>query len=54
LLQALTPIYRGRISSYLLENHGASFQELKARTESLRVQYENLKPYFIAGWRAKA
>lgn len=53
LLQALTPIYRGRVSSYLLENHGASAGELRARREALLRQYEQLKPYLVQGWSAK-
>lgn len=53
LLQALTPIYRGRISSYLLENQGATVSELKARLRSLNAEFERLKPYFIQLWRAK-
>ncbi|HEX5483584.1 MAG TPA: glycosyl transferase family 2 [Terriglobia bacterium] len=54
LLQALTPIYRGRISSFVLENHGASAGELRARREALLEQYDRLKPYFVQGWSAKA
>ncbi|MGH9447619.1 MAG: hypothetical protein ACRD3O_18100, partial [Terriglobia bacterium] len=50
LLQALTPVYRGRISSYLLENHGASLEEIQARMESLEQEYERLKPYLVQTW----
>ncbi len=50
LLQALTPVYRGRTSSYILENHGASLGELRARMESLEGEYERLKPYLVQSW----
>ena len=53
LLQALTPIYRGRVGSYLRENHGAGFDELRARLASLRSEYQRLKPYLIQTWLAK-
>ncbi|HTV53640.1 MAG TPA: glycosyl transferase family 2 [Terriglobia bacterium] len=53
LLQALTPVYRGRVGAYLLENHGASVSELTERLNSLNVEFERLKPYLIECWRAK-
>jgi glucosylglycerate synthase len=53
LLQALTPVYRGRVGAYLLENHGANVSELAARLESLNMEFERLKPYLIESWRAK-
>jgi hypothetical protein len=55
LLQALTPVYRGRIGSYLLQNQGASTNEVRDRLESLNSQFERQKPYLIERWRrAKA
>lgn len=53
LLQALTPIYRGRVASYLRENQGAGLNELKAGLASLNLEYERQKPYLIQGWFAK-
>jgi glucosylglycerate synthase len=51
ILQALTPVYRGRIGSYLLENHSSDAAEVRARLEGLRQQYERLKPYLVAAWQ---
>lgn len=50
LLQALTPLYRGRIGSYLLENHGAGLAELKERLRLIKLEYERLKPYLVQSW----
>ena len=50
LLQALTPLYRGRVSSFILENLRADAQEVESRLESLRLEYERLKPYLIESW----
>ncbi|MGH9453836.1 MAG: glycosyltransferase [Terriglobia bacterium] len=54
ILQALTPLYRGRISSFLHENHEADLRELGEKLKALRVQYQNLKPYLIERWIASA
>jgi len=50
LLQALTPLYRGRVSSFISENLRAGAQEVERRLESLRQEYEGLKPYLIESW----
>lgn len=54
LLQALTPLYRGRISSYIQESHGASPDGLARHLEFLQQKYESLKPYLIQSWLGKA
>lgn len=53
LLQALTPIYRGRVCSYLSENHGSRTDELHKRIESLHQQFERQKLDFVQKWSAK-
>jgi glucosylglycerate synthase len=50
ILQALTPIYRGRISSYISENHDADSTHFEERLSALRVQYERSKPYLVERW----
>ncbi len=50
LLQALTPLYRGRVSSFILENVRAGTEEVERRLESLRQEYQRLKPYLIERW----
>jgi glucosylglycerate synthase len=53
LLQALTPLYRGRVSSYILENARAGPEDVERKLESLRHEYEALKPYLIERWRGR-
>ena len=50
LLQALTPLYRGRVSSFIQENPRADAQEVERKLESLRLEFERLKPYLIESW----
>ena len=50
LLQALTPLYRGRVSSFISENLRAGAKEVEGRLESLRQEFERLKPYLIESW----
>ncbi|MGH9430246.1 MAG: glycosyltransferase [Terriglobia bacterium] len=52
ILQALMPLYRGRISSFINENHEADSKHFEERLKALRVEYERLKPYLIECWRA--
>ncbi|MGH9405418.1 MAG: hypothetical protein ACRD3D_06240 [Terriglobia bacterium] len=54
LLQALTPLYRGRVSSYLRENRGLPLAELRGRREALQREFERWKPYLVEKWSAKA
>lgn len=53
LLQALAPVYRGRIGSYLLENAGTNWPALKERNEALQVVFERMKPSLVEAWRGK-
>ena len=53
LIQALVPLYRGRIYSFLVEHHDSSPEEIEADTENLCVEFERQKPYLIERWTAK-
>jgi glucosylglycerate synthase len=50
LLQVLTPLYRGRVSSFISENLRASAKEVERKLESLRLEYERQKSYLIENW----
>lgn len=53
LLQALTPLYRARVSSFILENTKAPAAKLEQRVEDLGQEFERQKPYLIDRWSAK-
>ena len=53
LLQALTPLYLGRINSFLSENHRSSATGARERIKKLRSQFESLKPYLAERWNAQ-
>ena len=54
LLQALTPIYRGRIYSVVLENQRADAEQIEQRIEALGQEYEKLRPWLVEKWARKA
>ena len=54
LLQALTPLYRARVSSFILENAKAPAAKLEQKFEDLGQEFERQKPYLIDRWTAKA
>ena len=53
LVQALVPLYRGRLYSFLVENADSSSEEMEARSEALCLEFEQQKPYLIERWNAK-
>ena len=54
LIQALVPLYRGRIHSFLVEHQDSTAEQMEADTENLCVQFEKQKPYLVERWKAKA
>ncbi|HET7102326.1 MAG TPA: glycosyl transferase family 2 [Terriglobia bacterium] len=54
LLQALTPIYRGRIYSVVLESQRADAEQIERRIEALGQKYEKLRPQLVEEWSRKA
>ncbi len=54
LLQALTPIYRGRICSVVLESQRADAEQIERRIEALGQEYEKLRPQLVEEWSRKA
>ncbi|HET9178711.1 MAG TPA: glycosyl transferase family 2 [Terriglobia bacterium] len=53
LLQALTPLYRGRIYSVVLENQRADSEQIEKRRELLSEEYEKQRPYLVENWTRK-
>jgi len=54
LLQALTPIYRGRIYSVVLGNQRADAEQIEKKLETLCQEYERLRPRLVERWTRKA
>jgi hypothetical protein len=53
LIQALVPLYRGRIYSFLQEHHDSSPEDIEAHSENLCLEFERQKPYLVERWNAK-
>jgi hypothetical protein len=53
LIQALVPLYRGRIYSFLQEHHDSSPEDIEAHSENLCLEFERQKPYLVERWKAK-
>jgi hypothetical protein len=53
VVQALVPLYRGRLYSFLLQHARSSVQEMQADAEALCVEFERQKPYLIERWKRK-
>jgi glucosylglycerate synthase len=53
LLQALTPLYLGRINSFLSEEPRSKADGARERTKKLRGQFESLRPYLAERWNAQ-
>lgn len=54
VVQALVPLYRGKICSYLLRHQNSNFDQIDADSEALCVEFEKQKPYLIERWKVKA
>ena len=50
IIQALVPLYRGRMLSFLLENRDASAEEMEKNVEAVCGEFERLKPYLLEVW----
>lgn len=53
ILQALVPLYRGRMFTFLVENRTASAAEVGNNIESLCLEFERLKPYLLELWNSR-
>jgi hypothetical protein len=54
LVQALVPLYRGRVYSFLLENANSSAETMETQSESLCQEFDRQKPYLLERWTAKS
>jgi glucosylglycerate synthase len=54
ILQALVPLYRGQLFSFLAQHAQSTPEEMEADTEALCLEFERQKPYLIERWKAKS
>jgi hypothetical protein len=52
IIQAMAPLYRGRVYTFLMENREASEQQVEESIERLCITFEQLKPYLLESWAA--
>ncbi len=50
IIQAMAPLYRGKMYTFLVENRDASGEEVEANVEGLCQTFERLKPYLLDRW----
>jgi glucosylglycerate synthase len=53
IAQALVPLYRGRLYSFLWEHAESTPEEMEKESETLCLEFERQKPYLIERWKAK-
>jgi hypothetical protein len=53
VIQALAPLYRGRMFTFLVENRDASAAEVENNVELQCQEFERLKPYLLELWNGK-
>ncbi len=51
LLGSLTPIYMGRVASFVLETKDSTARDVEEKIEQLCLLYEQAKPYLVERWR---
>ena len=53
IIQALAPLFRGRVFTFLMENRNASADEVENNIEALCLEFERLKPYLLQLWKPR-
>ena len=53
IIQALAPLFRGRVFTFLMENRSTSANGVENNIESLCLEFERLKPYLLERWQSK-
>jgi hypothetical protein len=52
IIQALAPLFRGRASTFLVENRTTSAESVEKNIEDLCLEFERLKPYLLELWKS--
>jgi hypothetical protein len=53
IIQALAPLFRGRVFTFVTENRSASADDVENNIEGLCLEFEQLKPYLLQMWKSR-
>jgi len=53
IIQALAPLFRGRVFTFLVENRNGSAADVEDNIEGLCLEFERLKPYLLEIWNGR-
>jgi len=53
IIQALVPLFRGRVFTFLVENRNGSAKDVEDNVETLCLEFERLKPYLLEIWNGR-
>ena len=53
IIQALAPLFRGRVFTFLVDNRNGSADDVENNIEGLCLEFERLKPYLLEIWKSK-
>jgi hypothetical protein len=53
IIQALAPLFRGRVFTFLMENRNATAADVENNIEGLCLEFERLKPYLLQLWKPR-
>ena len=50
ILKSLTPLYLGKVASFVMETWESNAREVEEKIEKLSLSFENRKEYLITQW----
>ncbi len=53
IIQALAPLFRGRVCTFLIENRSTSANDVENNIEALCLAFERLKPDLLQMWKSR-
>jgi glucosylglycerate synthase len=53
IIQALAPLFRGRVFTFLVENRSGSADDVEGNIEALCLEFERMKPYLLEIWNGR-
>jgi hypothetical protein len=53
IIQALAPLFRGRVFTFLVENRNTNAEQVENNIEDICLEFERLKPYLLEMWNGK-